>query len=95
MGKKKGKTEDEPLKEDETGEGEDAIDLLDQINQEIGFVTEVIGLIQAAWLMKESREEISLIHVSEEMIGRLKKTKALCARLCELSGKEDRGMGRG
>jgi hypothetical protein len=91
MGKKKGRTDDWRLEEDQAGEGEDTIDLLDRINQEMNFIAEVIRLIQAAWLMKESREEISLIYVSEEMIGRLKRTKALCARLCELSRKEDRG----
>lgn len=87
---RKGSIDDGPSGEDRAGE-EEPIGLLDRINGELNLIAEVIGLIKLASLNREYRGEISLAHITEETLLRLSEVKKLCARLFELSMKEDRG----
>ena len=76
MGKKR--ADDEPLEGASDDGGWDSIDALDRINQEIAFLTEIIKLLQVASADHQARGEISLIYVTDEMLGRLELVKKLC-----------------
>ncbi len=62
------------------GGTENSIDALDQINENLGFVMETLKLVKAASLGREEWPDISLGHVTEEMLVRLERMGKLCNR---------------
>lgn len=74
----------------EKGKKEDPLDILDSINSEIGFLTEIVMLINNAHRYSNMPADISLTHVSSDMLERLVHLKELSGRLFEHSkGKEE------
>lgn len=69
-------------------ESENSVDTVDQINRDIGFLKETLKLVQVASLGHEEWWDISLVHVTEEMLVRLERVGKLCNRFLEPGSKE-------
>ena len=71
---------DRQLEEVSLGEPKNSIDAVDQVNEDLGFVMETLKLVEAASLGREEWPGISLVHVTEEMLVRLRRVGNLCNR---------------
>ncbi len=89
MGRKKGGVVDEGPGGVSSEEAGDAMDTVDQINRDIGFLMETLRLVQVASLRQEQWRDISLVNVMEEMIVRVERVEKLCNRLRHAGTKED------
>ncbi len=87
MGMKKGR---DKQAEEVSGEAENSLDALDRINDDLGFVTETLRLVGAASIGRIERPDISLVHVTEEMLVRMERVGKLCNRFLVHGGKDRR-----
>lgn len=89
MGRKKRGVVDEGPGGVSSEEAGNAVDTVDLINRDIGFLAETLRLVQVASLRQEEWRDISLVNVTEEMIVRLERLGRLCNRFLHSGGKED------
>ena len=89
MDRKKSGRNKQP-REVSSGETEDSIDAVDRINGDLGFVMETLKLVKAAFLARELWQDISLAHVTEEMLVRLERVGKLCNRFLTDESKDCR-----
>ncbi len=70
------------MKEAPGGGEEDPLDILDQINEELGFLGEVVTLLDKAH-SKPEPEHVTISHIASNMLDRLGRLKELAGRLFE------------
>lgn len=83
MGKASKKIKGDLRGEVSADEGKDSIDVdvVDQIERHIGSLSEIVQLLQAAFLQREVWRNVSLGYMAEDMLHRLGEIKELSRRL--------------
>ena len=82
VGKEKKKVSS-PRREVSLHEGNNCIDVMDELERQIGTLREIIQLLHVASLHREGREIISLSRITEDMLHRLAEIKKLSQQLLE------------
>ena len=70
-------------------EAEQSVDFMDDVTREIGFMKEIVILLQLAQFNQETSRVISLHYVMADMLERLDRVKALSGRLLNLCRNEE------
>jgi hypothetical protein len=86
MVRKKEKINKEAQRQNSADEGISPVDAIDSINEEIGFLTEVAKLLQRASLDHEACGNISVSHITKDMLNRLERVKKLSNQLFDSLG---------
>ena len=81
MAHKEGKTNKEARGQNPADEGKSSVDAIDCINDEINFIMEVTRLLQRAFIDHETRGDISVFHITKDMLNRLERVKKLSNQL--------------
>ncbi len=68
------------------GGEEDPLDILDAINDELGFLVEIVTLLEKAH-SKPEPEHVTISHIASDMLDRLGRLKELAGRLYKHSKK--------
>jgi hypothetical protein len=83
IGKARKKIKDDLRGEVSSDERNDSIDVdvLDQIESHVGALSEIVQLLHAASLQSEAWSNVSLDHIAEDMLHRLREIKELSWQL--------------
>jgi len=72
-------------------EANDPLDIPDQVSEEIGFLREIVSLLQAAASDHEASLNIQLSHITADMTERLLRVKRLSRMLLEFCREHRKG----